>query len=404
MTPVMMADAAGASTPSPPPRVHTPPAPRFGYHDSWEPFTPRKSARLSSQRTANRTPSPGASPQRQTSASPRTKKINEQRTVSLVSPMPSPQKKRQPRPDSVHRFSGALSAATALNPPEPSNKPTKTTVSRTAGMLPTPSKTPQKPPSEKTVANIQSFARNLFPQESSVASPRKKRAKQYSGMTLESFRAEEEEDLIDIFTDSRDRIPEKDESEANPFLSKTLDSTKRRSKRRHVAIPGEGSQLVEEASRRDDGMVYVFRGKRVFRKFSADDDGSHIRNAVKPRVLFGDKKGKTLEIEEEDEEATTDIEEHELEDTEELPQTPSAREQERAKTPEAPKYAPVSPPDTKRITRSTNKLLDEGTPLKGSGRRSPFDSWQRTKEHKTSSASKRSGDDLAPAQTKRTRI
>lgn len=79
-------------------------------------------------------------------------------------------------------------------------------------------------------------------------------------MTLESFSAEEVEDPIAIFTDSNERIPQKDESEANPFFTKTAppsEPSKRRSKRRQVAIPGEDSQSVEEASRRDDGMVYV---------------------------------------------------------------------------------------------------------------------------------------------------
>lgn len=78
-------------------------------------------------------------------------------------------------------------------------------------------------------------------------------------MSLESFNAEEVEDPITIFTDSRERVPQKDESDENPFLSRAAPSepTKRRSKRRQVAIPGEDAQSVEEASRRDDGMVYV---------------------------------------------------------------------------------------------------------------------------------------------------
>ena len=91
-----------------------------------------------------------------------------------------------------------------------------------------------------------------------MPSPRKRRAKKYSGVTLESFTAEEVEDPISIFTDSQDRVPEKDESFDNPFYgTATAEPTKRQTKRRVVHVPGEGAQPIEEAVRRDDGMVYV---------------------------------------------------------------------------------------------------------------------------------------------------
>ena len=84
------------------------------------------------------------------------------------------------------------------------------------------------------------------------------------------------------------------------------------------------------------------------------------------------------------------------------PQTPKKSQSISAKTPEAPRYAPVSPPDTKRTTRSTNKLAD--TPMKATGRKSPFDSWPRTKEHKgRSPAPKRAGETLDTANVKRAR-
>lgn len=87
----------------------------------------------------------------------------------------------------------------------------------------------------------------------------KKRApKKYSGMTLDSFTAEAADDSIEIFTDSRERLPERDESAENPFYGETVaEPTKRRSKRRNVSVPGEKAHTVEEASERQDGMVYV---------------------------------------------------------------------------------------------------------------------------------------------------
>lgn len=124
------------------------------------------------------------------------------------------------------------------------------------------------------------------------------------------------------------------------------------------------------------------------------------RSAIKPRLLFQPNKTPAM-IEEE--EAPTDIEDNQEPEEEECPQTPVKKQ--RSKTPEAPKFAPVSPPDTKRTTRSMNKLLDESTPARPYNvrRTSTFDSWRRTKDSKGSSSSKRAGESLASASTKRTR-
>ncbi|KAF5008473.1 hypothetical protein FDECE_5262 [Fusarium decemcellulare] len=412
-----MAAAHGSSTPPPPSGIHTPPTPRFGYQDNWEPFTPRKSARISSQRASNRTPSPGASNRQP--RSPRTAKKSKQPS-SIASPMQSPQKKRQPALDSVRRASSIMTAegsqaAAALGLAQQPN----TSVTRSAGMLPTPSKTPQKPPNEKTAANIKSFARNLFTSEAEVMpSPKKRRSKKYTGISMESFTAEEVEDPIEIFTDTRDRIPARDQSENNPFYGDVPEPepSKHQGKRK-VKIPGEGVKSMDEASRREDGMVYVFRGKKFFRKFSEyeaedpdelqaedEDEEAYLsrpltRAAIKPRLLFQTPK---TEEEIEEEEAVTDVEE---DDEPAVPETPTKSKAERASTPEAPKFAPVSPPDTRRVTRSINKLMDEGTPIRNPGTRSPFDSWRRTKEpNKESSSLKRQGESLTPTHSKRTRI
>ncbi|KAJ6437788.1 base excision DNA repair protein [Purpureocillium lavendulum] len=431
--PTMATEAMGSMTPPPPSsRVQTPPAPRHGFQDSWEPYSPRKSARISSQRTANRTPSPHTSRSRQQPSSPRTAKkaINTRSDAAMVSPVPSPRKKPHPTVESSRQVSGTLTAegtanaaaALGLGHAKDALRAPTTSISRATGMLPTPSKTPQKPPNEKTAAHIQTFARNLFASdEEPMPSPRKRRAKRYTGVTMESFTAEDAEDPIQIFTDSQDRIPQKDDSAENPFYgaeAAPAEPPKRKSKRRMVQIPGEGAQSVDEASRREDGMIYVFRGKKFFRKFaeneSADTEeedatGADVepelvrpltRSSVKPRLLFPSKKS---DENDQDEEAVTDVEEDMfMSDEAAVPQTPQKSSAVHAKTPEAPKYAPVSPPDTRRTTRSTNKLAAE-TPMKKSGRKSPFDAWPRTKEGASSSAPKRQGDSLAGAATKRTR-
>lgn len=183
----------------------------------------------------------------------------------MASPESSPYKKRQPAPDFVRRASGKAAPDCKAKGPSATGskeKPTPHTMfSTAAGMLPTPSKTPQKPPSQQTAAHIETFARNLFPSDDSdLLTPRAKRAKHYTGMTMESFTAEEVEDPIEIFTDSQDRVPAKDASPSNPFYGKSTSvpsPSKIRSKRQTVRIPGEGMVSIEEASKRDDGMIFV---------------------------------------------------------------------------------------------------------------------------------------------------
>ncbi|PHH89401.1 hypothetical protein CDD83_6138 [Cordyceps sp. RAO-2017] len=399
----MTSEAAGSMTPPPPSSIQTPPAPRLGFHDGWEPYPPRKSARISSQRAANRTPSPRASHSRKQLATPRTsKRVNSQSSAAMASPVLSPRKKLRPAASSSRQPSGTLTAegtanaaaALGLHDTKAAHqKAPAASVSRAAGMLPTPVKTPQKPPSEKTAANIQTFARNLFASdEEAMPSPRKRRPKKYSGVTMESFTAEEEGGAIEIFTDSQDRVPTKDQSAENPFYGDkaVAEPSKRRSKRRLVNVPGEGALSVEEASRREDGMVYVFRGKRLFREFSKNDsaqpeeqDASRAdtassptrpltRSSVKPRLLFPRNKADKAN----DDDAATDIED--------------------ARTAEEPAH-PQTP-------RKRSPLVHESTPLKSSpGRRSPFDAWPRTKEIRSPSGSKRHGDSLSSAATKRTR-
>lgn len=165
-------------------------------------------------------------------------------------------------------------------------------------------------------------------------------------------------------------------------------------------------------------MLLRSRGKKFFREFSKSDgteaeeqetsDGGveHeltrplTRSTVKPRLLFPRRQP----AEPEDDEALTDVEDTCVAFEPTNPQTPKKVYSTPTKMPGAPKYAPVSPPDTKRTTRSTNKLAPDGTLLKStSGRQSPFDAWPRTKELKSPSASKRHGESLASSTTKRSR-
>jgi len=265
-----MATAFHASTPPPPEGpMHTPSTPRLGYSDNYEPYSPRRQSARVLQRARNaHTPPPRGS-----------KSIA---STNMSSPPPSsPQtasKKLPKKPanmDSSRRVSGALnysttvSAAAALGLPPPAIKGEKearrSTLIRNTGMLPTPDKTPKKRPSDVTPA-ITAIARTLFSSRSenvdeAMPSPKKKGRKKYTGFTLDSFGPEDEDRGIQIYTDSHDRVPEADSSRDNPFYSLTTaiqpEPTKRASKRRKITIPGEGELSLEEAEKREDGMVYV---------------------------------------------------------------------------------------------------------------------------------------------------
>ncbi|KAL7622522.1 hypothetical protein AAE478_008029 [Parahypoxylon ruwenzoriense] len=428
------------SSPSPPGRVHTPGTPKHGYGDPWEPYSPRKSARISAkqqqQRANERTPSPRSSSHHPTRASRRTNSSN---TDTFTTPTTSPQKRRQPAMDSVRRASNALTAESAANATEflgigTSGQKSKinATSSKSAMMLPTPAKTPQQKPDEKSKANVRAIARNLFPSDADfMPTPKKRKAKKYTGLTLDSFRAEDVEEPIEIFTDTRDRIPEVDSTTDNPFYDNQVSApvpepSKKRSKQKHVMIPGEGKQTIEEAVRRSDGIVYVFRGKKIFRKFASVDDTESTsqsgveaevdaefrssealeisrpltRSSVKPRLLFPSKqKGKeTSTAVVEDEEADTEIEDHVLNDVDdqvETPATPIAKVAKKPDTPEAPRFAPASPPTTVRATRSGDKPRAEDSPMKKPVKpRSPFDGWRRSKSRAGSRTLKREGEAL----------
>ncbi|KAH8160030.1 hypothetical protein CIB48_g8213 [Xylaria polymorpha] len=374
-----MASSVTISTPSPPGSVRTPGTPKHGYCDSWEPFSPRKSARISArQQSTNRTPSPRSSHQSTHSST----------KSSFATPAVSPIKKRLPNMDSVRRASGTLTAQDTANAaeslgisPKPQNKRQgPITASHSLGTLPTPAKTPRKQPNAKTEAASRAMARRLFGAEEDLISTPKKKAKKYTGLTLDSFRAEDVEEHIEIFTDSRDHLPQVDHSAENPFYGDHVvaEPSKRRSKRKPIIVPGEGRHTVEDAVKRTDGVLVVFRGKKIFRKFSdgIDADSSSqaendeiadleidsqtprrhrpmTRSSIKPRLLFpSEPKGKQASTSTaEDEEAVTDIEDnvfhHNGEDVEaEIPATPLRFTKGKIETPEAPRFAPASPPST----------------------------------------------------------
>ncbi|RMZ80956.1 hypothetical protein DV738_g2360, partial [Chaetothyriales sp. CBS 135597] len=201
--------------------------------------------------------------------------------------------------------------ADEMSPPrKPSNRAPRsqpflssTTTVMSEGMLPTPIKTPskkKKAAAAHTAAAAAVAGRVLFqdqlgdaerdqPVTVTAPSPRRTRKnKRYNGFSLESFAAAADADDeagldgtgIQIFTDNRDKVPEPDTDKANPFIDQPeSESATTRAGARARKPTASGSRTktrrerrldpqVEQAIRDDDGMVCVFRGKKVYRRFN----------------------------------------------------------------------------------------------------------------------------------------
>lgn len=191
----------------------------------------------------------------------------------MATPAISPQKKRMPPIDPSRRASGTLTAeatahaaaALGLSPAPTPRKPeslsTRRGAAASAGMLMTPAKTPQRPPNEKVKAKVKSVARNLFHSDEEEAMPSPRKVRTQTDNPDSFYSGDAAETSFQIFTDSHERIPEVDNSVDNPFYvgpnPATPEAPRRRSKRNTVSIPGEGKVPIDEAIRREDGMLIV---------------------------------------------------------------------------------------------------------------------------------------------------
>jgi hypothetical protein len=300
-------------------------------------------------------------------------------------------------------------------------------------MLPTPSETPRKRPLQ-TEASLKSTARVLFPSRPAnidevVPTPRKSR-KTKDLFTLESFAnaAEEAPEKIQIFTDSKERVPERDDEEDNPFVVKKGKGKARAAPQKPKKTDARAEQM-NAAADRDEGIVYLFRGRKIFRKFhdAAQSDGSEgdampleermvrrqvgteahrplTRSSIKPRLLFQEEikeRNRRNGQDEDDEEAETEIEAH--------VQTPSKRKAKTAAPLVQPSLETTPPPTVRKAKRGmfTSPDVPTGKTSDASSEIS-FDSWSRVKSSHSSSGSvreskKRRGDPLEREADKRAR-
>ena len=138
-----------------------------------------------------------------------------------------------------------------------------------AGMLPTPVKTPRK----KSVKDLNSKARALFQDrvdsltETLMPTPQKSRqSRRNNGFTLQGLSPEAANGQagVEIYTDSRDRVPELDMSHENPFVDHAAPTVNSPSshfasnpQKRKLRSSRKVDQQVQDALTNEEGMVYV---------------------------------------------------------------------------------------------------------------------------------------------------
>jgi hypothetical protein len=300
-------------------------------------------------------------------------------------------------------------------------------------MLPTPSETPRKRPLQ-TEASLKSTARVLFPARPAtidevVPTPRKQRKIKHL-FTLESFAnaSDEPAEKIQIYTDSKERIPERDE-EDNPFIVKKGKAKAKATPQKSKRIDARAEEM-KQATDREEGMVYLFRGRKVFRKFhdnapsngSQASDGEELpvedrllrrqigseahrpltRSAVKPRLLFQEEikeRNRQNGVDDDDEEADTEIE---------SAPSPSKKKGKAVIHAPQPTLETTPPPTVRKPKRGMFCHSSDTDAAANNLTEISFDSWSRVKSAHSSggsvrSSKKRSGEPLEREADKRAR-
>lgn len=281
-----------ATTPPSTLAAHTPPTPLYGAkYDEYRPSSTRKGTRNSSSRIqrAIETPPPNPVDLQHISAS-----LDPEKLIRLRSARPAPHTyspplsthtspRNQPTRGLFSNHSRDVSAMDGAGPSsrapsfdlflksEKSTKLQQPALSIAANMLPTPAKTPRKKPVQP--AAVQATAKVLFPSrpdtvEDAMPNPRKRRNKRHAGFSLYGSMDDDadpgSENQIEIYTDSKDKIPELDPSEDNPFYDHhdqtvaCVGSRKQKgNKKRKAEHITDASTEIEEVFNREEGMVYV---------------------------------------------------------------------------------------------------------------------------------------------------
>jgi len=133
-------------------------------------------------------------------------------------------------------------------------------------MLPTPSKTPRK----KVVENgtVVSAARILFPGRpaniaDAMPSTRQSRKKRVTAFSLNDIGSDVDDgssSKIPIYTDSKERVPDLENNDKNPFVTRKSSSIKPATNGENFLKrkkPSRRDEAMEEAAHNDEGIIYV---------------------------------------------------------------------------------------------------------------------------------------------------
>lgn len=124
-------------------------------------------------------------------------------------------------------------------------------------MFPTPDKTPRKRASVATgsTARILNFKPGNL--DEVMPTPRKQRKARFLQTLEEEGIDGLGDDKIEIYTDSKDRVPDLDESEDNPFVGPRKTPQPKRKSARHASSSNGKDADMEEAVRNEEGIIYV---------------------------------------------------------------------------------------------------------------------------------------------------
>jgi len=243
------------TTPPPPGRLRTPPTPLHGSrYDNYEPYSPRRSARVSSKRKDIRcTPEPSTakvnviSQLHQNPAStpaPRKTALTRQLSSQTLSPPSSP--------ESQHLHSTPQRTNTSDNFVEADADSGELTT-----LLPTPVKTPLKQVASMRNPTARMLTFKAHDHDIIASSPRKRK----QPLTLDSFDEQQARRgrKIQVFTDSQDRVPDTKMSDENPFVGrrKTGSSSSNAKGKGPAKHTSREDREMEAAVRNDEGVLYT---------------------------------------------------------------------------------------------------------------------------------------------------
>lgn len=262
--------ASKITPPSQPRSIQSPPTPLHGaMHDSLELYSPRRSGRIDAKRVQadyNNNANPNGKTRNkptmsrtisQTYSPPSSPEPNFTRSKSLGSV------RKHNRKSSDEYMVDASDHASDIDSVDlggSATKPTRAARTLFPNMLPTPAKTPRKKVLHPDI--IKPTARILFPSrpaDPNDVMPTPRKARQSKAQIASSMDRQAQQyaisktQKIPIYTDSKEREPEADPSEDNPFLTQRR---LRRTQSRNRMTSGLGAE-VDRAIENNEGLVYT---------------------------------------------------------------------------------------------------------------------------------------------------